>query len=109
MSEHVKGDFSDTAVSKDGDTFQPGTYPATPDEALQQCNAIDINNLTYQGDSNAGDYWTSSGHTNTRYYHAFPPGNRVVQVPAATDRHDGQQRHTATWSTCCSSTDPCGP
>lgn len=81
MSEHIKGDFSDTAVSKDGDTFQPGTYPATPDEALQQCNAIDINNLTYQGDSNAGDYWTSSGHTNTRYYHAFPPGNRSCKFP----------------------------
>jgi prepilin-type N-terminal cleavage/methylation domain-containing protein/prepilin-type processing-associated H-X9-DG protein len=81
FSEHIKGDYSDTVVSPNGDTFQPGTYPATPDEALQQCNAIDINNLTYQGNSNAGDYWTSSGHTSTRYYHAFPPGNRGCMFP----------------------------
>ena len=81
FSEHVKGDFSNAAVSPDGDTFQPGTYPSTPDEALAQCNAIDINNLSFQGNSNAGDYWSSSGHTSTRYYHAFPPGNRGCMFP----------------------------
>ncbi|WP_020472648.1 DUF1559 domain-containing protein [Zavarzinella formosa] len=81
LSEHVKGDQTDTASSADGDTFQPGTYPATPDEALAQCNAIDITNLSFQGNSAAGDYWTSGGHTSTRYYHAFPPGNRSCMYP----------------------------
>jgi prepilin-type N-terminal cleavage/methylation domain-containing protein/prepilin-type processing-associated H-X9-DG protein len=81
FSEHVKGDFSNAAVSPDGDTFQPGTYPATPDEALAQCNAIDINNLSFQGKSNAGDFWTSTDHTGTRYYHAFPPGARSCMFP----------------------------
>ncbi|MFO0937755.1 MAG: DUF1559 domain-containing protein [Gemmataceae bacterium] len=81
FSEHIKGDYTNTVASLNSDTFQPGTYPATPDEALAQCNAIDPNNLTYQGNSNAGDYWTSTGHTSTRYYHAFPPGNRSCMFP----------------------------
>lgn len=81
FSEHIKGDQSNSVVSPDGDTFQPGTYPATPDEAYTQCQAIDINDLTKQGNSAAGDYWTSTGHTSTRYYHAFPPGSRSCMFP----------------------------
>jgi prepilin-type N-terminal cleavage/methylation domain-containing protein/prepilin-type processing-associated H-X9-DG protein len=81
FSEHIKGDHSNAVVSPNGDTFQPGTYPATPDEALRQCNAIDINDLSFQGDSHAGDFWTNGGHTSTRYYHSFPPGNRSCKFP----------------------------
>ena len=81
FSEHVKGDFSSAIVSKDGDTFQPGTYPNTPDEALAQCNAIDPMSLGFQGNSNAGGDWMSNGHTSTRYYHALPPGNRSCMFP----------------------------
>ncbi len=81
FSEHVRGDFSNATVSLDGDTFQPGTYPTTPDEALSQCNAIDPTNLSFQGKSNAGDFWSGTDHTSTRYYHAFPPGNRSCMYP----------------------------
>ncbi len=81
ISEHVKGDYSNAIVSPNGDTFQPGTYPATPDEALAQCLAIDINDLSKQGNSNAGDYWMSNTHTSTRYYHAFPAGSRGCMFP----------------------------
>ena len=81
FSEHIKGDFSSALVSEHGDTFQPGTYPATPDEALEQCNAIDWRNLTFQGNSTAGGFWMNGGHTVTRYYHAFPPGNRSCMFP----------------------------
>ena len=94
FSEHVLGDFSNANVSPDGDTFQPGTYPATPDEALAQCNAIDINNLSFQGKSNAGDFWTSTDHTGTRYYHAFPPGNRSCMYPPQRISTTANSRHT---------------
>jgi len=95
FSEHIKGDLSNSVVSPNGDTFQPGTYPATPDEALVQCNSIDITNLAFQGNSNAGDFWTSSGHTSTRYYHSFPPGNRSCMYPPqriATSANSGHTR-----------------
>jgi prepilin-type N-terminal cleavage/methylation domain-containing protein len=81
FSEHVKGDFSNAIVSPDGDTFQPGTYPATPAQALIDCNSIDITNLAFQGNSTAGGVWMGTGHTSTRYYHAFPPGNRSCMFP----------------------------
>jgi prepilin-type N-terminal cleavage/methylation domain-containing protein len=95
FSEHIKGDFSNAVVSPDGDTFRPGTYPATPDEALAQCNAININDLTFQGNSNAGGFWTDTGHTATRYYHAFPPGNRSCMFPpqrVSTTANSGHAR-----------------
>jgi prepilin-type N-terminal cleavage/methylation domain-containing protein len=94
FSEHVKGDFTNAAVSPEGDTFQPGTYPATPDEALAQCNAIDISNLSFQGKSNAGDFWTSTDHTGTRYYHTFPPGNRSCMYPPQRIATTANSRHT---------------
>ncbi len=81
FSEHIKGDFSNAVVSANGDTFKPGTYPNTPDEALAQCNAININDLAFQGNSTAGRDWMSDSHTITRYYHAFPPGNRSCMFP----------------------------
>jgi len=80
FSEHVRGDFSDGIFSPDSDTFEPGTYPSTPDEALAQCNAI--NPLSgFQGNSQVGGDWVSSGHSTGRYYHALPAGNRSCMFP----------------------------
>ena len=93
-SEHVKGDFSSAISSKEGDTYQPGTYPATPDQALADCNAIDPNDLTKQGNSGAGDFWMSTSHTSTRYYHAFPPGNRSCMFPPQRISTTANSRHT---------------
>lgn len=81
FSEHIKGDFSNAVVSPNGDTFRPGTYPSTPDEAMTQCNAINISNLAFQGNSNGGRSWMNDGHTETRYYHASPPGSRSCMFP----------------------------
>ena len=95
FSEHLKGDYSDAIVSPNGDTFQPGTYPSTADEALAQCNAININDLSFQGNSNAGDFWSSTGHTATRYYHAFPPGNRSCMFPPQRISTTANSAHTS--------------
>jgi len=94
FSEHLKGDFSDGIATRDGDTFQPGTYPATPDEALAQCNAIDPMNLAFQGNSDVGGDWTSSGHSSTRYYHALPAGNRGCMFPPQRIATTANSRHT---------------
>jgi prepilin-type N-terminal cleavage/methylation domain-containing protein len=81
FSEHIKGDYSNAISTPNSDTYQPGTYPSTPDEALAQCKAIDISDLSFQGNSNAGAPWMNHSHTTTRYWHAFPPGARSCMFP----------------------------
>jgi prepilin-type processing-associated H-X9-DG protein len=76
FSEHLVGDFSDAVASEQRDTFAPNTLPRTPDEAVRDCNAIDITNLTYQGVSNVGAPWLHGDHSTTIYFHAAPPGAR---------------------------------
>jgi prepilin-type N-terminal cleavage/methylation domain-containing protein len=80
FSEHLKGDFSN-AVSSPSDTFQPGTYPATADEALAECNAIDPTNMAYQGNSGVGAPWIQSSHSITSYWHIAPPNGRSCMFP----------------------------
>jgi prepilin-type N-terminal cleavage/methylation domain-containing protein len=94
FSEHIIGDFSSAIATLDADTFQPGTYPATPDEALTQCNAIDPYNLAFQGNSNVGETWMSTSHSSVRYYHAFPPGNRGCMFPPQRIATTANSRHT---------------
>ncbi|WP_406698793.1 DUF1559 domain-containing protein [Singulisphaera sp. Ch08] len=95
FSEHVKGDYSNLISTEISDTYQPGTYPASADEALQMCRAVDIRDLTKQGNSNAGAPWMSDGHTTTKYYHGSPPDSRSCMFPpqristTANSRHPG--------------------
>jgi prepilin-type N-terminal cleavage/methylation domain-containing protein/prepilin-type processing-associated H-X9-DG protein len=81
FSEHVKGDFSSAVSTPNSDTYRRGTYPATVDEAMAQCNAIDVTNLAFQGNSNGGAPWMQHSHTTTRYWHNFPPGSRSCMFP----------------------------
>jgi prepilin-type N-terminal cleavage/methylation domain-containing protein len=94
FSEHIKGDYSNAISSPNGDTYRPGTYPATPDEAMAQCNAIDITNLTFQGNSNGGAPWLQHSHTTTRYWHAFPPGSRSCMFPPQRISTTANSGHT---------------
>ena len=80
FSEHRTGDFSN-AMSSPEDTFLPGTYPANPLQAIQQCNAIDPTNLQYQGVSNVGAPWIYGYHSTTSYYHVGLPGTRSCMFP----------------------------
>jgi prepilin-type N-terminal cleavage/methylation domain-containing protein len=81
FSEHMKGDFSNAIATLNGDTFKPGTYPATADDALAQCNAIDWTNLAFQGNSNVGAPWIESEHSVTSYWHIAPPNGRSCMFP----------------------------
>ena len=95
FSERNKGDGSNGVTSPESDTYQPGTYPATPDAALADCNAVNVADLTKQGYSNVGIPWLQPYHSSTMYYHVAPPNGRSCMYPpgrimtTASSRHAG--------------------
>jgi prepilin-type N-terminal cleavage/methylation domain-containing protein len=94
FSEHPFADFSN-GQSSEFDTFQPGTYPGTPDESLEQCRAVDPLDLSKQGVSNVGAPWLQSYHSTTQYFHVHPPNERSCMYPpgriatSAASYHEG--------------------
>jgi prepilin-type N-terminal cleavage/methylation domain-containing protein len=97
FSEKKSGDGSAT-ISSPEDTFQPGTYPNTPDEALQQCRAIDTSNLAFQrvdpSVQNVGAPWIYSYHSSTIYWHTAPPNDRSCMYPPGRIMTTASSRHT---------------
>ncbi len=95
FSEHLTGDFSQTVASEKSDTFRPGTYPATADEAVTQCNATVITDLSRQGYSNVGAPWLYGYHSTSSYWHGNKPNGRSCMYPpsrimtSATSSHTG--------------------
>ncbi len=79
--EKLVGDFSNGLSTPRSDTYKPNTYPNTPDEAMQQCLAMDVTNLSLQGYSNVGAPWLQSYHSTTRYWHTLPPNTRSCMYP----------------------------
>jgi prepilin-type N-terminal cleavage/methylation domain-containing protein len=64
LSEHAKGDFNNGVATERTDTFWPQTTPATPDDARNQCKAI---NQGY--------------HSTTVYFHVSLPNERSCMYP----------------------------
>jgi prepilin-type N-terminal cleavage/methylation domain-containing protein len=93
FSEHGLGDFSN-AISSPTDTFRPGTYPNTLDEAVTQCNAVVVTDLSMQGNSNVGAPWLSGGHTSTNYFHVAPPNGRSCMFPPQRIATSAKSYHT---------------
>lgn len=81
FSERVKGDGSNGVSTPKSDTYQPGTYPGTADQALADCMAVDTNDLTKQGYSNSGAPWLQPYHSTTMYFHVAPPNSRSCMFP----------------------------
>jgi prepilin-type N-terminal cleavage/methylation domain-containing protein/prepilin-type processing-associated H-X9-DG protein len=100
LSEHVKGDFSNSISTELSDTYRPGTYPASADEALRMCRAVNILDLTKQGNSNGGAPWMSDGHTSTRYYHGSPPNSRSCMFPPSRISTTANSRHPGGANVC---------
>jgi prepilin-type N-terminal cleavage/methylation domain-containing protein/prepilin-type processing-associated H-X9-DG protein len=73
FSERVLADGSNGIISPIGDVFFHPAAPATPDEARQLCNAIDISNLANQFPLFMGAPWLDGQHT---YLHATTPNTR---------------------------------
>jgi prepilin-type N-terminal cleavage/methylation domain-containing protein/prepilin-type processing-associated H-X9-DG protein len=93
FSEHPMGDFNN-AASSPTDTFRPGTYPATPDEAVQFCHAFDPTNLAYQGVSNVGAPWMQAYHSTTFYFHVAPPNDISCMYPPGRISTTASSFHT---------------
>ncbi len=81
MTEKRLGDGSNSIATPATDTYQPGTYPANADEALQFCMAIDPLNLSYQGKSNIGASWLAGSNDSTFTFFAQPPNGRSCRFP----------------------------
>jgi prepilin-type N-terminal cleavage/methylation domain-containing protein/prepilin-type processing-associated H-X9-DG protein len=94
FSEHIIGDFSNAIATLNGDTFQPGTYPSTPDQAMADCAGIDYTNLAFQGRSTVGAPWLQGYHSTTSYYHSAPPGSRSCMFPPNRIMTTANSKHT---------------
>lgn len=93
FSEHPIGDFNQS-VSSPTDTFRPGTYPATPDEAVTLCKAVDVTNLAMQGVSNVGAPWMQSYHSTSQYFHVVGPNQRSCMYPPGRIATTASSYHT---------------
>ncbi|MFO0901864.1 MAG: DUF1559 domain-containing protein [Pirellulales bacterium] len=95
FSEKNRGDGSNGISSPESDTYQPGTYPATADQAMADCLAVNTADLSKQGYSNVGAPWIQPYHSTSVYYHTLPPNTRSCMYPpgriatTAGSRHPG--------------------
>jgi prepilin-type N-terminal cleavage/methylation domain-containing protein len=94
MSERRLGDGSNGLSTRETDTFQPGTYPNTTDEARDQCRAVNVGDLTKQGKSNGGVPWLSPDHTTTYYYHVLTPNDLSCMYPPGRIATTANSMHT---------------
>jgi prepilin-type N-terminal cleavage/methylation domain-containing protein/prepilin-type processing-associated H-X9-DG protein len=94
FSEHITGDFSQSVGSVRKDTFQPGTYPSTPDQAVADCAAVNPTDLSKQGYSNAGAPWLYGYHSTTSYWHTSLPNTRSCMFPPSRIMTSANSNHT---------------
>ena len=94
MSEKMTGDGSNAISTPATDTYQPGTYPTTADEALQQCNSVNTSDLTKQGYSNVGGPWLQQYHSTNQYNHVLPPNGRSCMFPPGRIATTANSKHT---------------
>ncbi len=93
FSEKNKSDGTNGLSTPEADTFRPGTYPDTADGAMADCLAIDVTNLSMQGNSNVGAPWMSTSHSVTQYWHVLPPNSRSCMYPSARIATTAGSRH----------------
>ncbi|WP_435018114.1 DUF1559 domain-containing protein [Tundrisphaera sp. TA3] len=93
FSEHILGDFNQTVATERSDTFRPGTYPATPDEAVAQCRAMDPKTISLQGVSDVGAPWIYGYHSTTSYWHSGPPNSRSCMFPPSRIMTTANSKH----------------
>jgi len=94
MAEKLTSDGSNGISSPKTDTFAPGTYPNNANEATQQCNAVDVTDLSKQGYSNVGGPWLQQYHSTTQYNHVLPPNGRSCMFPPGRIATTANSQHT---------------
>jgi prepilin-type N-terminal cleavage/methylation domain-containing protein/prepilin-type processing-associated H-X9-DG protein len=93
FSERVLADGNNAIVSPIADVFFSPGFPLTPDDAMQQCLAININDLNNQFPLFMGAPWLCGQHI---FLHVTPPNSRscgfflaLRAVMPASSRHPG--------------------
>jgi prepilin-type N-terminal cleavage/methylation domain-containing protein/prepilin-type processing-associated H-X9-DG protein len=94
FSEHLTGDFNQGVSTERADTFKPGTHPTTADQAVADCAAVNINDLSNQGYSNVGASWLYGYHSTTSYWHSGPPNTRSCMYPGSRIMTVANSGHT---------------
>ena len=94
MSEKVLGDGSNGISTPESDHYQPGTHPADADQALADCRAIDVTDLSMQGKSNIGVPWIEGDNDATYYFHILPPNDLSCRYPSGRMAGTAGSRHT---------------
>lgn len=95
FSEKILGDGDNNKPTENSDTFRPGSFPSTPDEAMNTCLSLDIQDVSKQGVSNVGAPWLWAYHSTTIYYQTSLPNTRSCMYPpgrimtTAGSRHSG--------------------
>jgi prepilin-type N-terminal cleavage/methylation domain-containing protein/prepilin-type processing-associated H-X9-DG protein len=94
FAEKIAGDGNNGISTPVSDTFQPGTYPANADQAMRDCMAVNVTDLSKQGYSNVGAPWIQAYHSTTLYYHVLPPNTRSCMFPPGRIATTAGSRHT---------------
>jgi prepilin-type processing-associated H-X9-DG protein len=94
LSERNLGDGSNGVATEESDTFLPGTHPVDADEAIQDCNAVDINDLSTQRLSTVGMPWIRAYHSTTMYFQNNVPNGRSCMYPPGLIMTTASSRHT---------------
>jgi prepilin-type N-terminal cleavage/methylation domain-containing protein/prepilin-type processing-associated H-X9-DG protein len=92
-SERILADGNNAIVSPIADVFFSPAFPLTPDDALAQCNAVNIYDLNNQFPLFMGAPWLCGQHI---FLHVSPPNSRscgffvaLRAVMPASSRHPG--------------------
>jgi prepilin-type N-terminal cleavage/methylation domain-containing protein len=94
FAERCQGDGNNAVASPKSDSFVPGTHPANVDEALRDCLAIDINDLSRQSFSDVGAPWIRAYHSTTMYFHGDVPNGRSCMFPPGLIMTTASSHHT---------------
>jgi prepilin-type N-terminal cleavage/methylation domain-containing protein/prepilin-type processing-associated H-X9-DG protein len=93
FSERVLADGNNAIVSPIADVFFSPGFPTTPDDAMQQCQAVNIYDLNNQFPLFMGAPWLNGQHI---FLHVTPPNTRscgffvaLRAVMPASSRHPG--------------------
>lgn len=93
MSERILADGNNAVVGPLADVFFSPASPTTPDQAIQICDAVDINNLANQFPLFMGAPWMHGQHS---YMHVNTPNTRscgfflvLRATMPASSRHTG--------------------
>lgn len=74
-SERLMGDFNQGLATVRRDIFVSPTWPSTPEEAFQNCEAVDNTSTPSNGESGSGAPWLD-GFLHTAIFKAVAPPNR---------------------------------